>query len=349
MRTDVKLGVVISMVVVLTVGGYFLFSGPSEPPIPVGDRAATATDPAAKPGAAKPAAAPNNRSRQVNSSKDAAPRTSLPVAPAGRDAPVASKPASPPVSPSSSPPVPDRVVSALPGTLTKPTVERRVDPQPASHTLTNPAENRADTASPSSTGLSTPAPGSDPVASTDPSNLNRAPSSPAASPASTDSLTAMVSKNLPTATSTPPDSASKKGDFRAAAADTHKVQPGDSLASLSQAYYGNAKYAKFLADSNTQVADPARLALGVTIKIPPLPSDVDMRIAGPTKTASTATANASGRRTYKVQAGDSFYRIARDQLGNANRWKELLALNKTLVHNDPTQLQVGQTLLLPES
>jgi nucleoid-associated protein YgaU len=50
-----------------------------------------------------------------------------------------------------------------------------------------------------------------------------------------------------------------------------------------------------------------------------------------------------------VKSGDSFYKIAKEQLGNAERWKELLDLNKTLVHGDPTQLQPGQTLVLPNS
>jgi len=50
-----------------------------------------------------------------------------------------------------------------------------------------------------------------------------------------------------------------------------------------------------------------------------------------------------------VKPGDSLYRIAKDQLGNAERWKELLALNKAVIHGDPTQLQPGQTLVLPDS
>jgi len=138
-----------------------------------------------------------------------------------------------------------------------------------------------------------------------------------------------------------------KLDLGKAAADTHRVQPGDSLASLAQTYYGNAKYAGFLAESNPGISDPAKLALGATVKIPPLPSDIDTRMANaaPAKAPPSAP---GGKRTYKVKSGDSFYKIAKEQLGNAERWKELLALNKTLVHGDPTQLQPGQTLVLPD-
>jgi nucleoid-associated protein YgaU len=140
-----------------------------------------------------------------------------------------------------------------------------------------------------------------------------------------------------------------KPELHKAAVDTHRVQPGDSFASLAQAYYGNAKYAKFLADSNPEVADPAKLALGVTVKIPPLPADIDSKVASTAPTKTPAATAAAGKRTYKVKPGDSLYRIAKDQLGNAERWKELLALNKAVIHGDPTQLQPGQTLVLPDS
>jgi len=157
-----------------------------------------------------------------------------------------------------------------------------------------------------------------------------------------------VAASKPQPTGSPVDS---KSELAKAAVDTHRVQPGDSLASLAQTYYGNAKYAKFLAESNPGIADPAKLALGQTVKIPPLPADIDSKLANaaPAKTTTPATTTAGGKRTYKVKAGDSFYRIAKDQLGNAERWTELLALNKTLVHGDPTALQPGQTLVLPDS
>jgi nucleoid-associated protein YgaU len=157
-----------------------------------------------------------------------------------------------------------------------------------------------------------------------------------------------MSPTSPTSTKSVP--ATSAADIRPTAPETHKVQPGDSLASLAQTYYGGSKYAKFLADSNSQISDPAKLVPGTTVKIPALPADIDAKLSagGPAKPAKPVAANSGGKRTYRVQPGDSFYRIAKDQLGNANRWKELFSLNKNVVHNDPTQLQVGQTLVLPD-
>jgi nucleoid-associated protein YgaU len=48
-----------------------------------------------------------------------------------------------------------------------------------------------------------------------------------------------------------------------------------------------------------------------------------------------------------VRAGDSFYSIARDVLGDASRWRELLELNSALVDGEPTNLRVGQVVQLP--
>ena len=53
--------------------------------------------------------------------------------------------------------------------------------------------------------------------------------------------------------------------------------------------------------------------------------------------------SSSGPRTYKVQSGDSYYTIARDQLGNSQRYRELEQLNGV----DPFDLRVGMVIKLP--
>lgn len=133
------------------------------------------------------------------------------------------------------------------------------------------------------------------------------------------------------------------------AVETHKVQTGDSLTSLAQTYYGDTKYAKILADANPKLADPNRLKVGTLINIPPLPTNADALLAGTTGAKAAEKVDASGKRTYTVKSGDSFYSIAKSQLGNPNRWKELLALNSSVVNGDPTSLQPGQRLVLPET
>jgi nucleoid-associated protein YgaU len=126
------------------------------------------------------------------------------------------------------------------------------------------------------------------------------------------------------------------------------VQLGDTLSSLAVLYYGSEKYTQFLIDSNPQLVDPNRIQVGTVIKIPPKPPDETLqRRTAPMQPSSERAAGQ--RRTYRVQPGDSFYAIAQNVLHDASRWQELFELNRELVGGDPTHLQVGQVLVLPNN
>ncbi len=135
----------------------------------------------------------------------------------------------------------------------------------------------------------------------------------------------------------------------AAAVEKHRVQPGDCLAAIAIQYYGGERYTQLLIDANKQLANPNRLKIGDVIDIPPAPKRTTRlgRTTRRTTTGGSTPAQPSGRRTYTVLPGDSFYAIARDQLGDAGRWKELFELNRELVGSEPTALRVGQVLVLP--
>ncbi len=50
--------------------------------------------------------------------------------------------------------------------------------------------------------------------------------------------------------------------------------------------------------------------------------------------------------TYVVKAGDSLSVIAKEVLGDVNRWKEIWEANKEAIP-DPNLISVGQKLLIP--
>lgn len=50
--------------------------------------------------------------------------------------------------------------------------------------------------------------------------------------------------------------------------------------------------------------------------------------------------------TYTVQSGDTLSGIAADQLGDADRWPEVFALNRDII-DDPNKIRPGQVLTLP--
>jgi nucleoid-associated protein YgaU len=49
-------------------------------------------------------------------------------------------------------------------------------------------------------------------------------------------------------------------------------------------------------------------------------------------------------RPYRIQQGDTYWKIAAKQLGNGHRWKEIEELNP---HQDRTKLAVGQVIKIP--
>ena len=130
------------------------------------------------------------------------------------------------------------------------------------------------------------------------------------------------------------------------AVETYTVQDGDTLAILSEIFYGSQRYADFLMTSNPQITDPRSMKPGMQIRIPELPADVrnadnaaSVRVDTPQAIADTES--------YVVREGDSFYLIARRKLGAGSRWPEIYELNKDLVGGDPKGLRAGQTIRIP--
>lgn len=50
---------------------------------------------------------------------------------------------------------------------------------------------------------------------------------------------------------------------------------------------------------------------------------------------------------YVVKKGDSLYKIAKSQLGNGNRWREIYNLNRSIIGSNPNYIKIGQKLTLP--
>lgn len=115
-------------------------------------------------------------------------------------------------------------------------------------------------------------------------------------------------------------------------ATTHVVAKGETLSDISQAHYGTSKHWRRIVEANPGL-DPVRLKLGQVIQIPVIDD------AAPAGGAGGATADG----TYTVERGDSYYSIAKKQLGSPGRWREIERLN-----NVPAEdLKPGTVLKLP--
>ena len=52
-------------------------------------------------------------------------------------------------------------------------------------------------------------------------------------------------------------------------------------------------------------------------------------------------------KTYTVDSGDSLSAIAQQELGDANRWREIYELNKDVIGDNADLIQPGMELKLP--
>ncbi len=123
---------------------------------------------------------------------------------------------------------------------------------------------------------------------------------------------------------------------------------GDSYAVVAQAYYGSAQKQSVLKRSNEGRAD---VKPGETIFLPVFDTDatlVDRSRGSSAERAgskSSAPAASSGR-VHVVADGESLWKIAKKELGNGDRWREIYELNRDVLAK-PEAVHKGQRLRLP--
>jgi nucleoid-associated protein YgaU len=124
-------------------------------------------------------------------------------------------------------------------------------------------------------------------------------------------------------------------------AHTHVVAFGETFSSIAQTVYGNSKYWSRIADANPQI-EPRSLKPGMTLIIPAFSPPVV-----PATPAAVAPAPIDPKTEYRVQTGDSLYKIAVHLFNNGQWADKIYELNRTAIGADPAKLKVGQVLKLP--
>ncbi len=215
-------------------------------------------------------------------------------------------------------------------------------PQPLDLANNDPLPAAPSPPSPDNNGLPGDLPGG--LGNTPPSNFNNFTQQPplpptgpglGQQPPSTNSFNPSQPQNFPPTPPTPIPPLDPLPPV-ASEAKTHIVAANETLGDISMKYYNTSKNWKKIAEANK--VDPNELQVGQKLTIPVI-------AAAPVtpKVGELPPSTNPGERTYKVKKGETYYLIAKRELGSASRWKELQKLN-TIASED---LHEGQVIKLP--
>ncbi len=139
---------------------------------------------------------------------------------------------------------------------------------------------------------------------------------------------------------------------------SYEVQPNDSFWTISEKLYGTGAYFRALAEYNGgKVANQNQLQVGQVIAAPDVAEleqkhaalcpKPEHRYVARHHTTISRVGQHGNAATYTVAEGDSLYRIARHELGDASRWHEIFKLNREVIGESFNHLRPGTQLVLP--
>ncbi|MCO5170598.1 MAG: LysM peptidoglycan-binding domain-containing protein [Planctomycetes bacterium] len=170
-------------------------------------------------------------------------------------------------------------------------------------------------------------------------------SAPAAEPAPIATSTPIAAEPTPAPAPTPQITATTQVASAAKEELRHTVKSGETLSDVAQALLGDRGRWKELYEANKdKLSSPDHVRAGLTLIFPAADVNRTRPASAPRQaTTTTATTPPAGGKTYTVAKGDTLYSIARRELGNGNRWREIKTLNQLSSDN----VVVGATLVLP--
>jgi nucleoid-associated protein YgaU len=125
----------------------------------------------------------------------------------------------------------------------------------------------------------------------------------------------------------------------------HTVRPGETLCSIARDRLGHERHWGALAKANDDAlhGEPDRLRAGMVLRVPAIGKDAPAK-SGPAP-VPPAPRETAPPRTYRVQPGDTLWRIAARELGDGAQWERILRANRDAL-SSPGDLRVGQVIRL---
>jgi nucleoid-associated protein YgaU len=116
-------------------------------------------------------------------------------------------------------------------------------------------------------------------------------------------------------------------------ATTYVVQPGDSLWSIAEQFYGDGtKWTVIYEANRSTIGDnPENIQAGMTLTIP------DLAVAPPP----------AGGQIYVTTDSDTLWSIAERFYGDGSQWPKIYQANAAVIGPDPNVIHGGMTLTIP--
>lgn len=124
---------------------------------------------------------------------------------------------------------------------------------------------------------------------------------------------------------------------------SHRVRAGDTLSRIAAQYGVSGGWSAIYQANRDRVSNPNLIRVGQVLRIPGAGGQASTPAPAAPEAPSEASAASGG--TVTVRAGDTLWRIARDN-GVSGGWSAIYAVNRDRVSN-PNVIRVGQVLRLP--
>ncbi|MDX1682845.1 MAG: LysM domain-containing protein [Phycisphaeraceae bacterium] len=128
----------------------------------------------------------------------------------------------------------------------------------------------------------------------------------------------------------------------------HHVAEGETLWNIAADYYGDGRYWRDIKEANPDAVQAnGSVRAGVRLVIPNRQAEAETpETSAPAAPRSPQPRQQTRPATITVAAGDTLSSLAREHLGNADRWNDLVDANPRKLA-DPDRLVVGMELKLP--